>query len=124
VVPCSRRLLHAVEGLVELAHQLRVRRVNEAGMLRAVDHLGECAVEEGVLDVKLVHGPTPEDSQSQHSPDGGKLDDGVEGLIVVHPGVLSEPQRTQQALYRSREPSTLSVCLKIHLPVTTLASRG
>jgi hypothetical protein len=43
-------------------------------------------VEEGVLDVELVHGPTPGDSQSQHSPDGGRLDDGTEGLVVVHPG--------------------------------------
>jgi hypothetical protein len=42
VVPRSRRLLHAIEGLVEPAHQLRVRGVNEAGRLRAVDGLGEC----------------------------------------------------------------------------------
>jgi hypothetical protein len=46
--------------------------------------------EEGVLDVELVHEPTLGDSQSQHSPDGGRLDDGAEGLIVVHPGALSE----------------------------------
>jgi hypothetical protein len=39
VVPCSRRLLQAVEGLVEPAHQLRVRKVNETGGLRAVDSL-------------------------------------------------------------------------------------
>jgi hypothetical protein len=39
VVPCSRRLLQAVEGLVEPAHQLRVRKVNETGGLRAVDGL-------------------------------------------------------------------------------------
>jgi hypothetical protein len=77
VVPRSRRLLQAVEGLVELAHQLRVCGVNEASGLRAVDDLKECAVEEGVLDVGLVHRPTPEDSQSQHSPNGGRLDDGL-----------------------------------------------
>jgi hypothetical protein len=60
VVPRSRCLLQAIEGLVESAHQLRVRGVNEAVGLRAVDGLGDCAVEEGVLDVKLVQGPTPE----------------------------------------------------------------
>jgi hypothetical protein len=32
-----------------------------------------------VLNVELVHGPTPGDSQSQHSPDGAGLDDGAEG---------------------------------------------
>jgi hypothetical protein len=50
-------------------------------------------VEEGVLDVELVHVPIPGDSQSQHSPDDGRLDDGAEGLIVVHPGALSEPPK-------------------------------
>jgi hypothetical protein len=91
VVPRSRRLLQALEGLVELAHQLRMRRVNEADGLRAVDGLGECAMEEGVLDVELVHEPNLGDSQSQHSPDGGRLDDGAEGLVVVNLRVLSEP---------------------------------
>ena len=34
------------------------------------------------------------------------------------------PQRNQQALYLSKEPSAWSLCLKIHLPVTTLARGG
>jgi hypothetical protein len=80
VVPRSRRLLQAVEGRVESTHQLRVHGVNEAGRLRAVDSLRECAVEEGVLDVELMNGQTPRDSQSQHSPNSGRLDDGAEGL--------------------------------------------
>jgi hypothetical protein len=62
VVPHSWCLFQAVEGLVESAHQLRVSRVNEAGGMRAVDRLGECAVEEDFLDVELVDGPTPRDS--------------------------------------------------------------
>jgi hypothetical protein len=56
VVPRSRRLLQAVEGLVEPTHQLRVRGVNEAGGLRAVDGLRDCAVKESLLDIELVHG--------------------------------------------------------------------
>jgi hypothetical protein len=79
VVPHSRLLLQAIEGLVEPTHQLRV-----------LDGLRECAMEEGVLDDELVHGRTPGDSQSQHSPDGGRLDDRAEGLVVVHPRALSE----------------------------------
>jgi hypothetical protein len=31
-------------------------RVNEVGGLREVNHLRECVVEEGVLDVNLVNG--------------------------------------------------------------------
>jgi hypothetical protein len=48
--------------------------------------VSKSAVEEGVLDVELVHRSTLEDSQSQHSPDGGRLDDGAEGLVVVTSG--------------------------------------
>jgi hypothetical protein len=62
VVPCSQRLLQAVEGLVEPTHQLRVCGVNEANWLRVVDGPRECAVEEDVLDIELVHVPTPRDS--------------------------------------------------------------
>jgi hypothetical protein len=64
VVPRSWRLLQAIEGLIESAHQLRVRKVNEAGGLRAVDRLRESVVEEGVLDVELVYGSTPGYNQS------------------------------------------------------------
>jgi hypothetical protein len=97
-----------------------VRGVNEASRLRAIYSLRECAVEEGVLDVELVHGPTLGDSQSQHNPDGGRLDDGAEGLIVVHPEALSEPPEDPTSLV----PSALSLCLRIHLPMTTLAPGG
>jgi hypothetical protein len=62
VVPRSRRLLQAVEGHVEPARQLRVRGVNEADGLRAIDGLGECAVEEGIFYVELLYGSTPGDS--------------------------------------------------------------
>jgi hypothetical protein len=71
-------------------------------------------MEKGILDVELVHGPTPGDSQSQHSSNSGRLNNGAEGLIVVHSGGAE----------RSREPSALSLCLKIHLSVTTLAPEG
>jgi hypothetical protein len=98
VILCLRHLLQAVEGLVVLAHQLRVHGVNDASRLRAVDGLEECTVEEGILDVELVFGPTPGDSQSQHSLDGGKPDDGAEGLIIVHPGALSEPREDPMSL--------------------------
>jgi hypothetical protein len=54
VVP---NLLQAV-GLVELAHQVGVSRVNEAGGLAALDCLGEGAVEESFLIIQLVNEPT------------------------------------------------------------------
>jgi hypothetical protein len=115
MVPCSQCLLQAVEGLVELTHQLRVRGVNEADELRAVYGLREYLVEEGVLDVELVHEPTPGDSQSQHSPDGGRLDDRDEGLIVVHPGVLSEPPKDPTSLVPFKRAIRLGLVLEYPL---------
>jgi hypothetical protein len=43
---------------------MRARGVNKAGGLRAVDGLRESAMEEGILNIELVHGPTPRDNQS------------------------------------------------------------
>jgi hypothetical protein len=58
------------------------------------------AVEEDIFDIELTHRPTPRDNQSEHSLDGGRLDDGVEGLIVVHPGVLGETPEGSTSLVR------------------------
>jgi hypothetical protein len=68
-------------------------------------------MEEGVLDVELVHGPTSGDSQSQHSPDGGKIDDRADGLIVVHTEALSEPSEDPTSLV----PVKRVVCLELVL---------
>jgi hypothetical protein len=53
---------------------MRVGGVNEAGVLGAIERLSEHVMEKGVPDVELVHGPTPIDDQSQHSLNGGRLD--------------------------------------------------
>jgi hypothetical protein len=105
-------LLQPVEGLVELAHQLRVRGVNEASGLRIVDGLRECVVEEGDLDVELVHEPTSRERQSQHSPDGGRLDDGAEDLVVVHLGALSEPPEDPTSLVAVKRAIRLELVLE------------
>jgi hypothetical protein len=69
-------------------------------------------VVEGVLDVELVHGPAPGDRQSQHSSDGGRLDDGAEGLIIVHPGALSEPLKDPTSLVPVQRAIRLELILE------------
>jgi hypothetical protein len=69
-------------------------------------------VEEGILDVELVHGPVPGDSQSRHSLDGGRLDDGTEGLVVVHPGALSEAQKDLMILVPIKRAIRLELVLE------------
>jgi hypothetical protein len=67
---------------------------------------------EGVLDIELVHGPTPGDSQDQHSLDGGRLYDGAEGLIVVHPEALSEPPEDPVSLVPVKRVIRLELVLE------------
>jgi hypothetical protein len=67
---------------------------------------------EGVLDIELVHGPTPGDSQGQHSLDGGRLYDGVEGLVVVHPEALSEPPEDPASLVPVKRAIHLELVLE------------
>jgi hypothetical protein len=89
-----------------------VYRVNEADGLRAVYDLRECAMEESVFNVELVHGPTPGGNQSLHSPDGGRLDDRAEGLIVVYPGALSEPPDDSMSLVPFKRAIHLELVLE------------
>jgi hypothetical protein len=68
----------------------RMSGVNEVDGLVVVDCLDEGAIEEGVLDIQLVHMSAPGEGQSQHGVDGVGLHDEAESLIVVHPGASGE----------------------------------
>lgn len=48
----------------------------------------------------------------------------VEGFITVRLGALGEASQEPTRLYRSKEPFTFSLCLKIHFPVITFALEG
>jgi hypothetical protein len=47
-------------------------------------------VEEGILDVELMDRPISGEGKGENSSNGGELDDGAEGLVVVHSGALGE----------------------------------
>jgi hypothetical protein len=120
----ARGLLEAVEGLVELVDHVRVSRVDKPNGLSAVDRLHQGDVEEGVHHVELVDRPVPGQSESQNSPDGGKLDHRTEGLVVVDPRTLGEAPEHIAGLVPLQDPSAFSFSLKIYFPVTTLAPWG
>jgi hypothetical protein len=67
-----------------------VSRVDKPNGLSAVDRLRQGVVEEGVVHVELVDRPVPGQSESQYSPDGGRLDHRTEGLVVVDLGTLGK----------------------------------
>jgi hypothetical protein len=101
-----------------------VRGVNEAGELRAVDSLRECVMKEDVLDVELVHRPTPGDSQGQHSPNGGRLNNRAESIIVVHPGALSKPPEDPTSLVQVKRAIRLELILEDPLAADDIGFSG
>jgi hypothetical protein len=60
-----------------------VSRVNKPNGLSVVDRLRQGAVQEGVLHVELVDRPVMGQSESQDSPDGGRLNHWTVSLVVV-----------------------------------------
>jgi hypothetical protein len=62
-VPSLGCLLEPVERFVEPADQVRTRRIHETGRLTAVDCLSQSAMEEGILDIQLMHRPGAPESQ-------------------------------------------------------------
>ncbi len=65
-------------------------RVDEARRLLRVDRLGEDAIEEGIIDVELVHRPITGDGEGQDSADGGRFHDRAKSFIEVDAVLLGK----------------------------------
>jgi hypothetical protein len=72
--------------------------VDEAGGLAAVDSLRQSAVEEGILDVELMDRSAPGEGEGEDGTNSGELNDGAEGLVVVHFGALGEAPKDPTGL--------------------------
>jgi hypothetical protein len=68
-------------------------------------------VEEGILHVELLNGSVTGDNSAEHRANGGRFHNRAESLVVVDFRALSETPN---------DPSAWSLCVKTHLPVTTL----
>jgi hypothetical protein len=97
-VPCPWRLLEAVQGLVQPADQIWTVSVDEASGLAAVDSLRQSAMEEGILDIELMDRPVVGEGEGEDRANSGELDDGAEGLVVVHSGALGEAPKDPTGL--------------------------
>jgi hypothetical protein len=69
-------------------------------------------VEEGVLDVELVHRLAPRERQTEHGADGGVLHLGTESLIEVHARVLGEPPEFPTCLVAVKRTVSLKFMLE------------
>jgi hypothetical protein len=123
-VPSPRCLLEVVEGLVELADQVGLSRVDKPNRLGVVDRLRQGAVEEGVRHVELVDRPFLGQCQSQNSPDGGRLDHRTEGLVEVDPRALGEAPEHIAGLVPLQGPVGVQLQLKDPFPGDHVGTRG
>jgi hypothetical protein len=72
--------------------------VNEAGGLAAVDSLRQSAMEEGILDIELMDRLVAGEGEGEDAANSGELDDGAEGLVVVHSEALCEAPKDPTGL--------------------------
>jgi hypothetical protein len=55
-------------------------------------------MEEGILDIELMDRLVPREGEGEDDPNGGELEDGVEGPFVVHSGALGETSKNPTCL--------------------------
>ena len=102
LVPRPRGLLEAVKGALKKTDGVGTRQVDEAGGLLTVDRLVQVTVKKGILHVQLVDGPLTRSGDAEDDPNGGRLDDGAERLIVVDAVALGEAANDPASLVTSQ----------------------
>jgi hypothetical protein len=65
-------------------------RTNKSWGLPHVDFFLKKTMKECILNIQLSKTPTAGDCQRQEEPNGGRLDDGTEGVLIVKPMTLFE----------------------------------
>jgi hypothetical protein len=55
-------------------------------------------MEEGILDIELMDRPFSGEGEGEDGTNGGELDDGADGLVVVHSGTLGEALKNPTGL--------------------------
>jgi len=89
-------------------------RISKSGRLRAVDGLRKCAMEEGVLHVKLMNGPILGVCEGYDCANSGQFDDRAESFVIIHAGSLSEPSKHPTSLVALQR--TISIELVFEYP--------
>lgn len=90
---CTWGLLEAIEGAIQLAHVSRMSGVLETSWLCTIDSLGQSAMKEGILHVKLMDRPLTREGQRKHCADGSGLHNWVESLGEVNPRALCKSSK-------------------------------
>jgi hypothetical protein len=74
-----------------------------------------------ILDIKLVHGPRPRESQRENRAHYSRLHHWTESLVIVHTGTLSEPPKDPTRLVALQSTISTSTCRSPHCNPTDVA---
>jgi len=112
LVPHPGCLLESVQGLLQETDVVRSRRVDETGLLLAVDCLVQMAVMKGGLHVQLMYRPGARGGDCEDDPDGSRFDNRAERLVVVDAVLLREATNDPSGFMTSQRAVSMILVLK------------
>ena len=123
-VPGTQSLLQAIERLVQATNKIRTGAINKTSRLHIINRLVEGAMQESIIDIKLMNRPIMRESNCEHCANGSRLDHGTEGLIKINSKTLSETSKNPTSLLSLKR--TISTILMAINPLVghNIGSRG
>ena len=103
---------------------IRARAANKTSRLHIINRFVEGAMQESILDIKLMNRPILRESNCEHCANGSRLDHGTEGLIKINSKTLSETSKNPTSLLSLKR--TISTILMAINPLVghNIGSRG
>jgi hypothetical protein len=117
-------LLQAIERLVQATNKIRAGAVNKTSRLHTINCLVKGAMQESILDIKLMNRPIMIESNCENCAYSSRLDHGTEGLIKINSRTLSETSKNPTSLVSLKR--TVSTILMAINPLAghNISSRG
>ena len=84
LVADTRHLLQPIERFSQAAHIIRVMRIPETQWLMHVDSLMKITMQKGILNIELMNGPGPGESNGENGANGRRFHHRAESLLTVH----------------------------------------
>lgn len=97
LIPHMRDLLKTIQGLEKSTGMTRATRIDETRRLLTINSLMKCVVKKDILDVQLMDQPITGNGEAEDHSDSRRLDDRIEGLIVINTRLLRIPANDRES---------------------------
>lgn len=97
--PCSRGLIKAIQGLLQLAHQQLISLVLlKTWWLKHTNILCKISIQEIIIDIHLFELPAKSGNQDEHHSNGCWFDNWTESFLKINPHFMQVALDSQFAL--------------------------